>query len=270
MPKSKVVPISQLIPINSQKISRKGTQAVNARDVHEFLEVKKDFSNWIKDKIKNYDFIEGQDFVCSPNLASKTGSGGHNIKEYFVSLDMAKELSMVQNNPKGKEARKYFIQCETTLKELTSRLARHAERKAQIEYQQARAESKFIRREETDIIQKFVEYATQQGSKNAKMYYVNISKMERKALFYFEQTLPKPNNFRELLDMMQLAQISVADNLVNRALQEGMDKGMFYKDIYAMVKERVENYAICIGKTTILFLPDMTKKREQLSLMSPN
>ncbi|WP_303784070.1 antA/AntB antirepressor family protein, partial [Azovibrio restrictus] len=49
--------------------------------------------------------------VCSPNLASKQ-RGGHNRTDYHLTLDMAKELSMVENNEKGRQARRYFIECE--------------------------------------------------------------------------------------------------------------------------------------------------------------
>lgn len=60
--------------------------------------------------IKRYDFIEGEEWVCFRNIGSKTGSGGHNIKEYYVSLDMAKELCLVQNNLKGRWPKIFFIQ----------------------------------------------------------------------------------------------------------------------------------------------------------------
>jgi phage anti-repressor protein len=96
MSKLKIETVKDLIPIFGQKIEQDNVQTVNARDVWEFLEVKKDFSNWIKDKIKSYDFIEGVDFVRSPNLASKTGSGGHNIKEYYISLDMAALVKWIE------------------------------------------------------------------------------------------------------------------------------------------------------------------------------
>ena len=60
--------MSELIKIEK---SQAGTPTVNARDLHAFLEIGKDFSNWIKDRIEQYGFTENQDFVCSPVLASK-------------------------------------------------------------------------------------------------------------------------------------------------------------------------------------------------------
>ena len=93
-------------------------QTVNARDLHAFLEVGKDFSNWVKDRIQKYGFVENQDFViASPVLAKQSGRGGDRCsKDYHLSLDMAKELAMVERNDKGKQARQYFIECERRAK----------------------------------------------------------------------------------------------------------------------------------------------------------
>lgn len=90
-----------------------GQRAVNARDLHRFLGVGRDFSNWIKGRITEYDFIEGQDFeILLANFGEQKGSGGHNKTEYALSLDMAKELSMVERTEKGRQARRYFIEME--------------------------------------------------------------------------------------------------------------------------------------------------------------
>ncbi|WP_375668548.1 phage antirepressor KilAC domain-containing protein [Bartonella sp. AP36NXGY] len=88
--------------------------------MHAFLEAKRDFSNWIKDRITRYNFIEGQDFIKtqdlrSPNLASAKSRAVIAIN-YHLTLEMAKELSMVERNEKGKQARQYFIECERRAK----------------------------------------------------------------------------------------------------------------------------------------------------------
>ena len=85
---------------------------VEGRELHQFLGVGKDFSNWIKDRIKEYDFQENQDFRLLAKFGEQKGKGGHNRKEYQLTLDMAKELSMVERNEKGKQVRRYFIECE--------------------------------------------------------------------------------------------------------------------------------------------------------------
>lgn len=91
-------------------------QAVNARELHEFLEVGTKFADWIKEKIEKYDFIENEDFLSISENSEKP-TGGRPTTEYILKLDTAKEIAMVQNNTKGKEIRKYFIRVEKKYKE---------------------------------------------------------------------------------------------------------------------------------------------------------
>lgn len=93
-----------------------GKRAVNARELHRFLESKYQFANWIQERITKYGFVENQDYeVFKENL--KNSNGGRPQTEYALSVDMAKELSMVENNEKGRLARKYFIECEKIARE---------------------------------------------------------------------------------------------------------------------------------------------------------
>ena len=105
--------MNELIPLHSHDTL---IQAVNARELHTFLRVQTAFKDWIARRISEYDFLEGVDF-CS--ILSES-TGGRPSKEYVISLDMAKELSMVERSEKGKHARKYFIECEKKLKEQTA------------------------------------------------------------------------------------------------------------------------------------------------------
>lgn len=90
----------------------KGQQLVSARELHEFLEVKKDFTDWFKYRVAQYGFEENLDFT--PILGKSTG--GRPSKDFAIKIEIAKELSMVENNEKGKQARKYFIECEKIAK----------------------------------------------------------------------------------------------------------------------------------------------------------
>ena len=95
--------------------NKQGTVLVDGRMLHDFLEVKGDFSSWMKCMI-SYGFEEDSEyFVCSSKIMSK-GRGGHNRKEYALTLDMAKEICMIQRSEKGRQARKYFIECEKKLR----------------------------------------------------------------------------------------------------------------------------------------------------------
>lgn len=101
-----------LINLTTASIGGEKQKGVSARDLHAFLEVKSRFNDWIANRIKDFDFVENQDYLT---LTKKIVSGGL-AKEYFLTLNMAKELSMVERNEKGKQARQYFIQCEKQLK----------------------------------------------------------------------------------------------------------------------------------------------------------
>lgn len=103
-----------LIPVNQSQVGDDLVQTVNARELHAFLEVGKVFAAWIQDRIQQYEFVDGVDYVVT---VSKTGIRKNvTQKDYFITLDMAKELSMVERNAKGKQARQYFIQCERVAK----------------------------------------------------------------------------------------------------------------------------------------------------------
>lgn len=105
-------PDSQLVRVFAGTIGGIPANVCDARELHAYLEVGRDFANWLNERIEKYGFQQDQDFaVCSPDRASKK-RGGHNRKDYHLSLDMAKELSMVENNERGREARRYFIQKE--------------------------------------------------------------------------------------------------------------------------------------------------------------
>jgi phage anti-repressor protein len=96
-------------------VDGKTIQTVDARRLHGFLQSSQDFSNWITARIAKYGFVNGQDFTTITgvsNNSSENPKGGRPPTDYHVSLDMAKELAMVERTDKGREARKYFIECE--------------------------------------------------------------------------------------------------------------------------------------------------------------
>ena len=114
--------MTQLIPLHSQTIDGNAVETVNARELHTFLESKQDFSTWIKNRIEKYEFVENADYLLH-KFMEQTPSGAKHKTDYYVSVGMAKELSMVERNEKGKQARKYFIECERKLRETQAKLA---------------------------------------------------------------------------------------------------------------------------------------------------
>ncbi|EAI3992848.1 phage antirepressor Ant [Campylobacter jejuni] len=101
------------IQIYNDKTIGAEINSANAREIFQFLNSEQEYANWIKNRISHYDFIENQDYIIELVYTK-----GRPRKEYYVTLDMAKELCMVENNEKGRQARRYFIECEKRLKNL--------------------------------------------------------------------------------------------------------------------------------------------------------
>lgn len=90
-------------------------QAVSARDLYNFLQPSERFNNWFERQLQ-YGFVENIDYLgCEVfnTLARQS------LQDYFLSVDMAKEISMIQRSDKGKQARQYFIECERKAQQLT-------------------------------------------------------------------------------------------------------------------------------------------------------
>ncbi|MCM3632903.1 phage antirepressor KilAC domain-containing protein [Paenibacillus camelliae] len=100
--------MNQLIPTQSND---NGDLLVSGRDLHEFLDIKTNYSTWF-DRMAEYGFKENVDYVLLSNFEKQTGSGGHNKIDHHLKIDMAKEISMLQRNEKGKQARQYFLELE--------------------------------------------------------------------------------------------------------------------------------------------------------------
>lgn len=89
-------------------------QLVRGRELHEFLEVKDNYTDWFKRMI-TYGFDENVDFIGLSEKSDKLG--GRPRIDHAMKLDMAKEISMIQRTEKGKQARQYFIQVEKEYKQ---------------------------------------------------------------------------------------------------------------------------------------------------------
>lgn len=109
-----------IIPVFTAEIGGIAQPAVNARVLHQFLGSKRQFANWIKKRLSEYDFMEGQDYTVNNFVngddRNGTGQDGKFIAiDYHLTLDTAKELAMVEKTPAGRLARRYFIECERQL-----------------------------------------------------------------------------------------------------------------------------------------------------------
>lgn len=111
-----------LIPVKPGMIGGTACLVVDARTLHEFLGVRRDFTSWFKDRTEAYGLDDGSDFqrkLDSPDLVNQVSPSPHGgdrrSTEFDLSLNTAKELAMVERGPKGREIRRYFIQCEKEL-----------------------------------------------------------------------------------------------------------------------------------------------------------
>jgi len=98
---------SNLIPVFNGLIQNQPVQLCNARELHSFLEIQTRYNDWVKNRINEYGFIQDEDYLV---ITERTN--GRPRKEYHITLDMGKELGMVERNERGRQIRKYFIECE--------------------------------------------------------------------------------------------------------------------------------------------------------------
>ena len=99
--------LSALIPVRDHE----GQQVASGRDIHAFLGLGRDYTTWFK-KMTEYGFTEGQDYLTISGEVAREGRGTVTRIDHAVTLDMAKELGMIQRTAKGKEIRQYFIEVE--------------------------------------------------------------------------------------------------------------------------------------------------------------
>ncbi|QLD32363.1 antA/AntB antirepressor family protein [Mannheimia varigena] len=107
-------------------------QGVNARNLHQALKVGRDFSNWIKSRLHRANFIEEQDFIIvqntaigSPKLANQKGGNKKAVFDYFLSIDTAKHICLMERNEIGQAIRQHFINAEKALKQYAPKVHRN-------------------------------------------------------------------------------------------------------------------------------------------------
>ncbi|EKY7868291.1 antA/AntB antirepressor family protein [Enterobacter hormaechei] len=116
-----------IVPVIAGRIGGREANIVSAKALHKALGVGRDFTNWIKGRIDQYGFIAGTDFIRVENLSTpkraSTKTRQQIEHDYLLSLDMAKEVAMVERNEQGRAVRRYFIQCEEALQRSVPEIA---------------------------------------------------------------------------------------------------------------------------------------------------
>ena len=100
-------------------IEQKGIQLVDARELHKRLKVQTPFNHWLNRRVSEYGFDENKDYFTENQLLDKNDKKyPHRPRtEYFLTIDMAKEIAMVERTEVGKKIRNYFIEMEKLARE---------------------------------------------------------------------------------------------------------------------------------------------------------
>ena len=108
---------NEMIPIYEDN---KKEKRVNARELHQLLKSKRKFADWIKQRLEQYKFAENEDFIRFHKFVKgdEKGYGNKTITEYYLTIDTAKEISMIENNDTGRRVRKYFIEVENRFRNI--------------------------------------------------------------------------------------------------------------------------------------------------------
>ena len=100
-----------LVPILSTTFNNQEVNSVSAKELHKALELKRDFSTWIKKQIERAELTENVDFIVFTQKGENP-KGGRPEQDYILTLDSAKHIAMMSQSKKAKEVRNYFVETE--------------------------------------------------------------------------------------------------------------------------------------------------------------
>jgi len=159
----------------------------------------------------------------------------------FEYYELDRELfSLLVMRFKGKEAFEWQVKFNQAFYQMEETLIKMKNNQQNEMWLGQREQSKLMRREETDVIKQFVEYATKQGSTKAQFYYKHITSAVYKCLGLIQYKQPK---LRETLDIMETHQLILAEMTAKKSLNKYMDDGEHYRAIFVLVKRDLEAFA---------------------------
>ena len=109
--------MERMIPILKQTVGNENVHCVNARELWQKLGSKRQFANWVQERIAETQAIENVDYFLTNLL--KIPATGRPSKDYLLTIDLAKEFAMLERNAIGQAIRRYFIECERKLQQGT-------------------------------------------------------------------------------------------------------------------------------------------------------
>ena len=217
------------IKVVQKTINDEKKRFVSARELHKWLKVGRDFSNWIKDRIEKYDFVENLDYFIT---VAKIGDGvrkradgilvdkktGKVIPiDYILTIDMAKEVAMLENNELGKKVRKYFIRTEERFKQVMRIAFENPKFVNQLakDFNETREETKDYRKDFTDSVKKFVseKYYGTYTDMLYKFLFAERAKEYRKLLNLAKKDLTRNTMYEEILFIIGSFETGLAGEL---------------------------------------------------------
>ena len=172
--------------------------------------------------------------------------GGRPVEAYLLNEDQFILLVLLaKNTPESVQLK---VRVAKEFKRMKQTISNLIAQRQNPDWQNVRSDGKAVYLQKSDVIKEFVDYAKAQGSTSAERYYSNLATMENKALFFIER---KYKNMREIMTIKQLMQVATADQVVEKALNDGMTDNLHYKEIYKLAKSRVISFAEIIGKSQL-------------------
>ena len=199
------------------EVNENNEQTINGRNLHEFLEINTPYVKWFN-RMKEYGFEENVDYLTVDKNVLRADGVIMPQKQlnHIITLDMAKELCMIQRTPLGRQARQYFIQIEKEYKKLSKGLTKDfIERQISIR----------LRKDMTDAIKEVIPETT-----HKKFAYSNYTNLVYKIIFgksakeiKLEKGLSKNDNIRDYLTKEELMKVEMIENLVKTYLYAGLE-----------------------------------------------
>jgi len=210
----------------------------------------KDFEDVGESEVKT-GLVNDTSNAVRSSLKKRIKGIGRPVEEYLLNEPQATflfTLARAKSDGKVLEFKKNLTKEFYRMRKILIKLANQ---RSSAEWLAKRDDGIVERKVETEAIKLFVAYAESLGSENAKKYYMIISKMQNKALFSLEFLEQKFPNIRDVVDGLSLDNLKMSDRIVGRALCEGMENKLHYKEAYQLAKQRVETFASIIGTTPI-------------------
>lgn len=205
-----------------------GEKYVKGRELHEYLGLKKRFSAWIEQYItqdNKYGFEEKLDFTSVLTSTLVNNGAKRELQDYELTLNMAKEISMITGTDKGREARRYFIDCEKYI----------IESNQSPEFEYFRKTGKILRKDLTNTIKNIMKPENKFVYSNfTNLVYLKVFGKKAKELKE-ERGLKKNDNLRDNLTPKELEEVAKIEKQVDSCItffdMQGVDKSEYYSRI---------------------------------------